>query len=328
MQEKLLIPQKKVSLLRKKIFIFFIFTLFTLLLFLFYDLNYQAFEYIFRKRIIKLWSMILVAVAISLSTLTFQAITNNRILTPAILGLDSLYNLFQLLIVVVFGPFSVLAINHYLNFTISSVLMVSVSFFLFKYIFSKSKSVFLILLIGIVMGTFFDSINGMLQIIISPDVFTMIIDRLFANFNNLNTDILLLSTFLIFIILFILIRQRKVLDVLSLGKDSSINLGVNYYQEISWLLILTFLLVSIATALVGPITFLGFFAVNIAKSLLKDYRHDYLMIATSLVAITVLVLGQFVIEHIYEFGLPISVIISLIGGGYFVFMLLKENRDD
>lgn len=310
----------------KKISILATLAALSLLLFLFYDVNYDIFEYVFSKRLEKLYAIIITSISIGTATLVFQAITNNRILTPSVLGLDSLYILFQLSVVLIFGVYSVFVANPYLNFALSAVLMSLFSLVLYRIIFTRQKSIFMVILIGVVMGTFFSSLNGMIQIMLSPDTYTMILDRLFASFTDVNGDLVGLSSLLIILIIFFVFRKKHVLDVISLGKDHAINLGLNYDQEVQRLLVTVFLLVSIATALVGPITFLGFFAVNIAKNYLKHYKHSYLIIGTLLISIITLCLGQFMVEHVFGFGLPVSVLISLIGGTYFIFMLLKESQ--
>jgi len=274
----------------------------------------------------KLMAIALVACAIAIATLIFQSITNNRILTPGILGLDALYIMFQLIVVMTLGGFSVVMMNPYLNFTLSAFLMILMSLSLYRWVFTRTASIYYMVLVGIIMGTFFTSINGMLQIMISPDVFTQIMDKLFANFSNVNESLLIMSGGIIALVVLVVMKKQYVLDVLSLGKNSSINLGLSYNKEVKLLLLLVFLLISVATALVGPITFLGFFAVNISKNYMKTHQHKYLLLASCIIAMSVLIIGQFMVEHIFKFGLPISVLISIIGGTYFIAMLLGENK--
>lgn len=300
-------------------------TFISLVVFLLYDMNYDIFSYVIEKRMEKVIAMGLVAVAIGLSTLTFQTITNNRILTPGILGLDSLYILFQLLTVLLLGSTGMMS-NPYLNFAVSAILLTVFSLLLYSKVFTQSNSMYFMVLVGVVMGTFFTSINGMLQIMLSPDVFNMVLSKMFANFSLVNEQLILLSSGLIGFIAILLYRKRYVLDVLSLGKDHSINLGIAYKKEVTELLVMVFLLVAIATALVGPITFLGFFSVNIVKNFMKTHRHTTLMLSTCLVSFMVLLLGQVLVEHVFSFGLPISVLISMVGGSYFIGMLMKENK--
>ncbi len=312
--------------MKKKLIYLSLITITSILFLLLWNLNYDIIEYVMKKRSIKLLAIILSGVSIGSATLVFQGITSNRILTPSILGLDSLYLLFQLLIVVLFGSFSVFQSNEYLNFTLSAILMIVFSVLLYKHILSKQKSIYLVILVGVIMGTFFTSINGMLQIIISPDEYSMVIDRMFASFNDVKAGLLIPSILLIVISLAVIIHKRFILDVISLGKDHAVNLGVNYDKEVQNLLIIVFVLISMSTALVGPITFLGFFSVNITKTIFKTNKNSYLLIGTSLFAVSTLCVGQLLVEHVLRFGVPISVLISMFGGGYFIKLILKENE--
>lgn len=312
--------------MRRKMFIIGGLCIVSVLLILFWGINFEIFDYVIRKRLIKVVAIVITGFSIGSATLVFQAITNNRILTPSILGLDSLYMLVQLMVVVFFGPFSALIMNSYINFTMSTVIMIIFSLVLYKLIFSKDQSIFFIVLLGIIMGTFFNSITGMLQLLMSPDAYSIVLERMFANFADIKIELLGISAMGTAFILWRIGRKADLLDVLSLGKGHAINLGVDYQKEVKILLIEVFALTAISTALVGPITFLGFFAVNIAKSGLDTYKHKLLLVASGLIAVISLCLGQFVIEKVFGFGLPVSVIINLLGGTYFIYLLLKLNR--
>jgi len=310
----------------KKLSLLCLVTLVSLGLYLLWDMNYDIFDYVIRKRMEKVVAMMIVGVSIGLSTLTFQSITNNRILTPSILGLDSLYLMMQLLTVTMFSSMASLLNNPYLNFFIAAALLTLVASLIYKWVFLRSSSMYFMVLVGIVMGTMFSSINGMLQIMISPDVYNLVMDKMFANFSIVNEKLILVSLIINGLVMVQLVRKRYLMDTLSLGRDYSINLGVDYDREVLKLLLPVFVLVSVSTALVGPVTFLGFFAANMARVVLKTYKHTYLYIGTCMVGVSVLLIGQFFIEHLFDFGLPISVLISMIGGTYFIYMLMKENK--
>lgn len=312
--------------MRRKIIAIGILFIISILIILFWGINFEIFDYIIRKRLIKVVAMIITGVSISTATLIFQAITNNRILTPSILGLDSLYMLVQLLVVVLFGTFSVLIMNSYVNFGLSTIIMILFSLILYKIIFAKEQSVFFIVLFGIIMGTFFNSITGMLQLLMSPDAYSIVLEKMFANFSDVKIELLGIAAIISTFILWRISLKSSLLDVLALGKGHAINLGVKYQKEVRILLIEVFALTAISTALVGPITFLGFFAVNIAKSGLNTYKHKILIVASGLISVITLCLSQFVIEKIFGFGLPVSVVINLFGGSYFIYLLVKTNK--
>ncbi len=295
-------------------------------LMMFWNLNFDIIDYIIKKRSVKLLAMLVVAVATAVSTLVFQTIATNRILTPSVLGLDALYVLFNLLMVVVFGAYTQWVHNPYLNFAASGFLMMLFALLFYKVIFRKIKSIYTIVLIGVIMGTFFSSITGMLQILINPDEFSLVMDKLFANFADVKDTLLYLSLGIVAVATGLVYRSRHELDAMSLGKDHALNLGIDYDRRVMGYLMLVFLLVAVATALVGPITFLGFFSVNMSKTVFKTHRHDVLLFGTVCVAVMMLFLGQFFVEHLFNFGIPVSVVINLVGGGYFIRLLLKENK--
>ncbi|GAF66280.1 ABC transporter permease protein [Bacillus sp. TS-2] len=294
-------------------------------LFLFYDL--RSWEYALPRRGIKILSIIVTGAAIAFSTVVFQTITNNRILTPSLIGLDSLYQLFQTFIIFTFGSMSVLVLNQYLNFAVSTILMIIFAMILYQLLLKgEGKNIFFLLLVGIIMGTFFGSISTFLQVLIDPNEYLNVQNRLFASFNNVHSELLWISIGIFIFVTIIFYPQLKYLDVLSLGRDQAINLGVNYDKTVKWLLIFIAILISIATALVGPITFLGLLVANVAYEIVKTYKHSIIIPVAMLISIIALVGGQLLVERIFSFSTPISVIINFIGGVYFLYLLLRESK--
>src|SRR5699024_139134 len=130
----------------------------------------------------KLVLMLLVGGAIAASVVIFQAITTNCLLTPSIMGLDAVYMFVKVLIVFVFGVQSAFVTNIYLSFDTSLLVMVIFSLLLFQGIFRiVDVSIYIILLIGVILGTFFRSINGFLELIINPEDFLAVQSSMFAN---------------------------------------------------------------------------------------------------------------------------------------------------
>src|SRR5699024_12781250 len=101
---------------------------------------------------------------------------------------------------------------------------------------------------------------------------------------------------------------------------------VPYDKVVKHLLVIVAVLISIATALIGPITFLGLLVVNVAYEFLKTYRHFYLIFGSVFISIIALLGGQFIVEKVFTFQTTLSVIINFIGGVYFIYLLLKENQ--
>lgn len=297
-------------------------------LFLTVGVNFEHIDYAMSQRIPKLIAIVITGGCIAFSSIIFQTITNNNILTPSVLGLDSLYVLIQTVIVFLLGVESSFITNKSSNFLLSSSLMILASFVLYKKLFERSNNnVFFLLLVGMIFGTLFKSMSTFMQVVIDPNEYAALQNSLYASFSNVNTEILMMSVIMIIAIIPFIYDELKMLDVISLGKDHAINLGVNYDKAVKKLIIVVAMLVSISTALVGPITFLGLLVVNVAKQLFKTYKHTYLISASILISILTLAVGQFLVERVFTFTTTISVIINFIGGLYFIYLLLKESKN-
>lgn len=296
-------------------------------LFLTIGINPGNHEYALSKRIPKLIAIALTGGCIGFSTLIFQTITNNRILTPSVMGIDSLYVAVQTILMFIFGSTSVFVIDKKLNFLICLVFMILGSLALYKLIFKKEDSnIMFVLLVGMICGTFFKSLSSFMQMVIDPNEYLVLQNKLFASFNNVNEDILLLGIIMVFLIVPFIYDDIKYYDVMSLGKDQSINLGIDYDKLMKKSFIIIAILISIATSLVGPLTFLGILVANITREMMKTYKHSYLLVVSILVSIFTLVFGQLMMERILKLMTPVSVVINMIGGIYFMYLLYKESR--
>lgn len=312
---------------KKKISVLSIVLLVLVILFICIGLNSKNWEYALSRRIPKIIAIMLTGSAIAFSSTIFQTITNNRILTPSVLGLDSLYTFIQTFVVFVFGSSTLAKIGGHFNFILSVGFMALFSVVLFKLLFRKEgNNIFFLLLLGMVFGTLFQSLSSFMQVLIDPNEFLVVQDKMFASFNNVNTNILWIAAIGMFIVVAYTSRYFRSLDVLFLGRENAINLGVEYDKVAKNMLIVISVLVSISTALVGPITFLGLLVVNITREFLDTYKHKYLIIGSMLISSVILVGGQLIAERILEFSTPISVIINFIGGVYFIYLLLKEDK--
>ncbi|MFP4976283.1 iron chelate uptake ABC transporter family permease subunit [Paenibacillus sp. CN-4] len=284
-------------------------------------------DYILPSRGRKVAAIVLTGAAIAFSTVVFQSITNNRILTPSILGLDSLYMLIQTFGVFALGSANMTFMNKNINFLFSTGAMILFSGVLYRLMFRREgRNLYFLLLAGMILGTLFQSASSFMEVLIDPNEFLVLQGKMFASFNNVSSDLLLVSAAVIVLTGLYFMRFAKYLDVIALGKDEAVNLGVDYAYVVKRLLIVISVLVSVSTALVGPITFLGLLVANLAYQLLKTYKHAYLIPGAMLLGIVALIGGQFLVERVFTFTTTVSVIINFAGGVYFVRLLLKENK--
>lgn len=182
------------------------------------------------------------------------------------------------------------------------------------------------MLIGTVLSSFFSSIQNTLTRIMDPNEYDSLLATLVASFSNINSEIIVFSIIVLAAIILFLRRELALLDVLTLGKEQAINLGVDYDKCIRKLLLCVTLFIAVATAMVGPISFLGLIIANLSRQMLKTYRHTQLILGSALFGMIVLIGGQLLVEHVFSYSIPVSVFITVGGGIYFLYLLLKNKK--
>lgn len=296
-------------------------------IFLFTGLTSKNISFFLPRRFVKIATIVLVGYSVSYSSVTFQTITNNKLLTPSVIGLDSLYMFIQTVIVLFSGAGTISMLTGYMNFIISVVLMVICSCVLFICLFrGQQKNVYFLILVGMIIGNLFGGMSTFMQVLMDPNEFAIVQDKMFASFNNINQDLLGISFLVVLISFVITLKDNAKLDVVSLGQDHAINLGISYQKIVLKNLMNTAVLVSVSTALVGPITFLGILVVSVSRKLVNTYKHSYRIIITSLVSMVLLISTLLFTERILQFTTTMSVLINFIGGSLFIYMILKEKK--
>jgi len=265
----------------------------------------EAILNILSRKGIQVLAMIVSAILISSTSLVFQTMTQNRILTPSLIGFDAIFITVQTAIVFLFTSSSIVYLNPYLNFLVATIMMLGVSLLMYRLILRNNRNnIVFLLLVGMILSTLSRSLASFLQTIMDPEEF---------------------QSLMILIVLTALTKDLKTYDVMTLGEPQAIGLGVSYSKKMNLALVYIAIAMSVATAMIGPISFLGLIAVNAAREILKTYRHLPLLVLSSLIGIIFLVLGQAIIIET-GYLTTVTVLISMVGGAYMIYLVLKENR--
>ena len=279
-----------------------------------------------QRRSLHLIAMIVSSTLIAFASLSFQTLTQNRILTPSVLGFDSIFSATQTFVLFIFGANSILLSNPYINFTLTSLIMILVSLIVYGYLLKKySKNIAFLLLFGLVISTLLRSSSNFLQILMNPDKFQSLVSLTTVSISNIDTKLILYTLPFMLVIIVLFYRKSNQYDVMALGRDSALSLGLDYDKTQRSTLIYLSSAIAISTALIGPMTFLGLIAVNSAKELLKSYKHTQLFMTSSLLSIVLLILGQLIIEQI-GYITSVTVLLNLVGGIYLIYLILKEGQ--
>lgn len=302
-------------------------TLIAAALYQFAFVNPKFFEFAMGMRAPRLLAMIVAGVSISAAAIVFQTIIRNRIVTPCLLGMNSLYVLIHTGVAFFLGATSTFAVDPILSFGLDIVVMGTVAAFIYNTVFARTGgNVLYILLIGTVLSTFFSSMQASLTRLMDPNEYDALLNSLVASFTNVNASVLPAAIGILALIVWVLRKDIVLLDVVALGRETAINLGVDYERVVRRLMVGVALAIAAATALVGPLSFLGLITANLAREMLTSHRHSQLIAASSLVGVVVLVAGQFLVEHLMTYSVPVSVFVTIGGGLYFLGLILAEIR--
>lgn len=289
--------------------------------------NERLFFYALKLRTPKLIVMIITAFAIGGASLVFQSVINNTIVTPCLLGMNSLYTLIHTAVVFFAGSTSVLANNANASFAVDLVIMGITATVIYGWLFKKTNyNVLYVLLIGTVLTSFFTSIQSTLTRVMDPNEYDNLLSTLVASFSNVNSEIIVFSVVVLGALIFVLRKDLALLDVITLGRQQAVNLGVDYDRTIRRLLLGVTICIAVATAMVGPISFLGLIIANLSRQLLQTFRHGQLILGSAMFGTIVLVAGQLIVEHVFTYSIPVSVFITVGGGIYFLYLLLTRRR--
>ena len=274
--------------------------------------------------------ILLVSVAVGVSTVLFHTITQNRILTPSLMGFDAMYMLIQTAIVYFFFTGGAIAAGGLAGgglsgFLVQTAIMVVVSTSLYLWLLSgRRNDIHLLLLVGIVIGVLFRSIGSLFQRLLDPAAYLLVQDALFASFRSVQWDVLAACALIVVACVALVAWQGPRLDVMLLGRDRAITLGVDHRRMMIGILIVVSLLVSASTVLVGPVLFFGLIVANAAYALLGSSLHRYTLPVACLLGVIALAGGEIFIRTA-GISATLSIVIEFVGGLLFLYLILSNR---
>ncbi|MFJ8065946.1 FecCD family ABC transporter permease [Psychrobacillus sp. NPDC096426] len=279
---------------------------------------------LFSVRLPRIVITLLAGIALALSGTILQGITRNDLADPGIIGINSgagvAISLFFLFFPIQPGSFV------YILPFVAFIGAVITAFFI--YILSYNRKVGLqpvrLVLVGIGVSM---ALSGLMIVIISSaerQKVDFIAKWLAGNIWGADWPfILALLPWLIVLIPFIFYKANK-LNLLGLSEPVAVGVGVSIEKERIVLLLAAVALAASAVSVTGGIAFIGLMAPHIAKSLVGP-RHQLFIPVAILIGGWLLLFADTIGRNVVEpNGLPAGVMVALIGGPYFMYLLLKK----
>ncbi|UYQ77388.1 iron chelate uptake ABC transporter family permease subunit [Glutamicibacter sp. JL.03c] len=272
-------------------------------------------------------TMLVVAACQSIATVAFQTVTNNRIITPSIMGFEALYRVVQTGAVFFLGVAGITFFTGVSQFILQVAIMVGLSVALYGWLLSgKLGNIQIMLLVGIIIGTGLGSISSFMQRLLTPSEFDVLTARLFGSMANADMSYMPVAIGLVVVAGGCLVLASQKMNILALGKETTINLGINHRKEVMKTLFFVSILMAVTTALVGPLTFLGFLVATLAYQLADTYDHRYIYPMSFLIGFVVLAGAYFIMKNVFYAQGVVGIIIEAVGGITFLIFILRKGR--
>lgn len=279
-----------------------------------------------RRRVYALVAMIIAAVCQSLSTVTFQSITSNKIITPSLLGFEALYSTIQTSTIFFFGATALIRFTGTGAFLFQVSIMVLMCLILYGWLLAgKYGNLQLMLLIGVIMGTGLRSMSSFMRRLLAPSEFDILQARLFGSVNNADASYFPVAIPIVLIVSGLLLAYSKRLNLASLGRDPATALGANHRRSVIYALILVAVLMSVSTALIGPLTFYGFLVAILTYQAAPTYDHRYVLPMSLAIGFLIITGAYFLMYHVFNAQGVVSIIIEMVGGLTFLAVILRKG---
>ncbi len=280
------------------------------------DGDERAWDLLITSRIPRLLAILLAGASLSIAGLVMQQISQNKFASPTTSGTIECAMLGYVFSLVFFGD------GNNLLFIFGAAMLGTLAFVVLIQNIQFKNAVF-VPLIGIIFGNLVESVATFIAY--KYDVLQNMQGWAVANFaNTLQGSYELLYIAIPIGIVTYLYAAR--ISAVGIGKDFAINLGLNYQQVVILGVFLVAMSAASVVMIVGELPFLGLIVPNLVSQFYGDNLKRNIPLTAIYGALLVLACDLVGRVIIFPYEIPISMVISILGGAVFVFLILKGRQ--
>ncbi|WP_297405963.1 iron ABC transporter permease [uncultured Cetobacterium sp.] len=194
--------------------------------------------------------------------------------------------------------------------------------------FKGKVSILGLILSGIAIRTFLGALNSLILTNISDNLAKEFLFWSMGSLSGRHWDHIYMAGVPILFLSYLLMRNYNELNILLLGDEQSLSLGINVNRFRKKILIYTSSIVALAVCISGNIGFVGLVIPHILKKIIGN-DNKYILPMSFLGGGIFLLLADLISRIIIspkEIG--IGIVTSLLGAPYFMYLLLKYRRGE
>ncbi|SHN09564.1 FecCD family ABC transporter permease [Gracilibacillus kekensis] len=277
---------------------------------------------LFDFRLPRMVIALLIGSGMAISGAILQGVTHNELADPGILGINSGAGFAVVLFIYLTqgNPTSqvlVLPLAALAGAIVAAILIYLISW-------KNGVSPIRLILVGIGINAAFSALIIVYQLKMDPDNFTQATIWLSGNIAGTDWSYTLALLPWIIFLLPITFFKARTLDTLHLGDETAQGLGTHVEKERMLLLFIAVALAGASVAVGGAIAFLGLVVPHLARKLVGA-GHKQMLITSALLGALLLLAADTIGRNILSPSeIPVGLIVSLIGGIYFIYLLMKS----
>lgn len=313
-----------------KKYLFWIFIIVGLVLVIYFSLFYRIEfnkifvpstekEIFFEIRIPRLIASFFVGYGLGVTGCVFQSIFLNPLCEGYTIGVSS-----SAALGVILSTLLSLPVTKFFS-SFLGVVFSTISIFFLNLFFKRTIDISFVLA-GVVLNFFFSSIIVLLTIFFDPYKLHNVLLWLLGSFSSVEKKYVFLSCGLIFLICLFIYLFSYTLDIIVLGKEKAVSLGVDENKIKNYYVLLSIIILALCVSLAGVIPFVGIFIPNFVKSFVSG-KHKVWIIYSGMLGGIFLSFSDVLSKNIfYPIEVPISVFTGLVGSVFFVLYLVKGKN--
>lgn len=276
-------------------------------------------------RLPRVLAAVLAGGALAVAGVAFQGLTRNPLAEPTVLGVSS-GAAFGVVLAQVFGlELSALQALGVAVFAFAGALLAAGSVYLIAVV-PGGLSIQTLLLAGVIVGIFFTSAITVLISIVDFNRLGGVVHWLLGNLAPIPPASLALFALLALAGFWLILRSARELNLLALGEEAAVQLGVDAAGLKRRVFVAAALLTGTVVAFTGPIGFVGLVVPHMLRGLLG--QDNRLLVPTALVGGGIFLLAADTLARnvVAPAELSVGVITSFCGAPFFVYLLRTRYR--
>lgn len=268
---------------------------------------------------------------LAVAGLEMQTVFHNPLAGPSVLGISSAASLGVAFVVLLSGTIGGGVMSQFGIFGNTALTLAAISgalavMALIVYLSQKVEGNVTLLIVGVMIGYIASAIIGVLKYFSSEEDIRAYVIWGLGSFARVTGGQVYVFVGLMAVLLPLSMLLAKPLNMLLLGEQYALNLGLNLRRSRMLIIASAGILVAIVTAYCGPIMFLGLAVPHICRGLFGTADHRVLLPSTLLAGANLALICNLIARLPgFEGALPINSVTALIGAPVALWVLLSRK---